>query len=301
MTSRFRLAFTLARIVVHVLVALFIVATTFPMLSKDRQHRLIGWWSRRVLAIFRIELRVIGANTDPIIDRAMRPGGIGAMLVLNHISWLDIYVVHAVRTARFVAKSEISRWPLIGYLTDRTGAIFIERGRRHAVREVNHRVAEMLRAGDLIGMFPEGTTSEGDRLLPFHANLMQPAIDAGAPIVIAGLRYREVAGGPTAATSYVGDVSLVQSMLRIARHGPLVAELHLIASMDGSTTTRHEVGRRARTAIAAALGLEDDAREALEGLSTVIATREDGVVTRPDAALPGSPPGTQFDPRDELL
>ena len=301
MTSWFRIVFTIARVVLHILLALVLVASAFPFLSRGRQHGLIGWWSRRVLAIFRIELRVIDRATDPVVAQAMRPGGIGAMLVLNHISWLDIYVVHALRPARFVAKSEISRWPLLGYLTDRTGAIFIERGKRHAVREVNHRVAAMLRAGDLIGMFPEGTTSEGDRLLPFHANLIQPAIDAGAPIVVAGLRYREVDGSPTHATSYIGDTTLLQSILRIARHGPLRVELHLIDAIDGSTTTRHDVSRQARAQIAAALGLDDDAGEAREGLSTVIAAPDDEDVIRPDAARSRSRPGTTLDPRDELL
>lgn len=301
MTSRVRLAFTVVRIVTHILLAAFLVATAFPFLPAERHRRLVRWWSRGVLRIFRIDLRVIDHATDPRVRRAMRPGGIGAMLVMNHISWLDIYIVHATRAARFVAKSEISRWPLLGFLTDRTGAIFIERGRRHAVREVNHRVADLLRSGDLIGMFPEGTTSEGDRLLPFHANLIQPAIDAGAPIVVAGLRYREVGGGPTTATSYVGDTTLLESIVRIARHGPLVAELHLIEAIDGRTTTRHAVARRARARIAATLGLEDEAHEVFEALSTVVVTPDDEDVMRPDAALAGIRPGTPLDPRDELL
>jgi 1-acyl-sn-glycerol-3-phosphate acyltransferase len=288
-------------VVLHILLALLIVALLFPFWSVARRQRLIRWWSRHVLGIFGIRVRVTGPMRDgEIIDRVLRPGGIGAMLVMNHISWLDVYVVHTLRPARFVAKAEISRWPLLGYLTDRTGAIFIERGKRHAVREVNHRAAAMMRDGDLMGMFPEGTTSDGFRLLPFHANLIQPAIDAGAPIVVAGLRYREVDGRATTATSYVGDTTLLQSILRIARHGPLVAELHLIEAIDGSHTTRHDVARTARVLIAEALGFDDEAHETAESLSTVIVAPDDGAVS-PDGALAGRRPGTALDPRDELL
>ncbi len=305
MTSWFRFVFTLARVVQHIALAVVLVALAFPFRSLPARRRLIRWWSRRVLVIFRIQVRVVGPSADAargaaVIDRALRPEGIGAMFLMNHISWLDIYLVHALRPARFVAKSEISRWPLLGYLTDRTGAIFIERGKRHAVREVNQRAADLMRHGHLIGMFPEGTTSEGDRLLTFHANLIQPAIDAGAPIIVAGLRYRDVRGGPTTATSYVGDVTLLQSILRIARHGPLVAEMHLIDAIDGGASTRHAVARTARAMIARALDFDDDAHEAIEGRSTVIVVNDDAIVSR-GVAPAGTGPGTLLDPRDELL
>ncbi len=301
MTSWPRFVFTLLRVVLHILLALAIVALLFPFWSMANRQRLIRWWSGHVLAIFRVEVRTIGpARGVDLIACALRPGGIGAMFVMNHISWLDIYIVHALRPARFVAKAEISRWPLLGYLTDRTGAIFIERGKRHAVREVNHRAAAMMRDGDLMGMFPEGTTSDGFRLLPFHANLIQPAIDAGAPIIVAGLRYREIDGSSTTATSYVGDTTLLQSILRIARHGPLVAELHLIDAIDGSGTTRHAVARAARVLIADALGFDDEAHETAESLSTVIVVPDDPAVSR-GAMLAGRRSGTALDPRDELL
>ena len=293
-----RYGFTLVRIASHIGLAAILVGLLFPFVPVARQRLLIRWWSRGVLNLFRIDLRVIDHAHDPRIAQALRPGGSGAMLVMNHVSWLDIYIVHAQRAARFVAKSEIARWPLLGFLTDRTGAIFIERGKRHAVREVNHRVAGLIRAGDLIGVFPEGTTSEGDRLLPFHANLIQSAIDAGAPVIVGGLRYREVDGGPTTATSYVGETSLWQSIARIARHGPLVAELHLIESIDPGDATRHAVGRRARDAIAAVLGLEDAVDE---DLSTMVVVADGDRVSRRGAGPAGTGPGTAPDPRDELL
>ena len=321
MNSRLRLAFALPRVGLHIALALVIVTLGFPFASHATRQRLIRWWSRRLLAICGMRVRVIGPGDDDALEQApndaldhsstramrpqtiidaMRPGGIGAMLVMNHISWIDIYVVHSVRPARFIAKSEIAKWPVIGYLTDRTGSIFIERGRRHAVRDANRRATELLGAGDLIAMCPEGTTGEGDRLLPFHANLIQPAIDARVPIVVAGLRYLDAHGRRTTAASYVGDLTLFQSMVRIIRARPITAELHLIAAIDAASATRHEVGQRARALIAETLGFDDESEEAAEGISTVIVV-PDAPRTGRGETYADQPTETQIDTRDELL
>ena len=306
MTAALRLAIALPRVGLHIGVGVLIISFGFPWMSHHTRHRLIRWWSHRVLAICGMRVLVIGPKDERVFDAsttdtmsphviadAMRPDGIGAMLVMNHISWIDIYVVHSLRAARFIAKAEIAKWPVIGYLTDRTGTIFIERGKRHAVREVNHRVAQLLRDGDLVAMCPEGTTSDGDRLLPFHANLIEPAIEARAPIVIAGIRYVDAKGHRSAAPAYVGEINLLQSIVRIVLAAPITAEVHLIAAIDGATTTRHVVSQRARVLIAEALGFDDESEEAAEGISTVIVV--------PDGAGAGQEPETVLDARDELL
>ena len=267
MSSSLRVAWTLARVVLHILFALVIVGLLFPFASITRRRAFVRWWSGRVLTICRVRLHVIEPPVDrsghDVIAAALRPGGIGAMLVMNHISWLDIFVVQSLRTARFIAKDEIAHWPLLGFLTDRTGAVFIERGKRRALREANRRVAELLVEGELVCMFPEGAVSDGTGLLPFHGNLIQPAIDAGTPVVVGGLRYRERDGRRTTATDYVGDVTLFQSIVRIARHEPLVVELHLVGVLEVATTTRHEVARSARAMIGQALGFDDERAEAV--------------------------------------
>ncbi len=310
--GRLVLAIKWLRIAFHIALGVTLVAACFGWVARERRHAMVRWWSRRILRICGVQVRVVGPEGVTVyrsdgrspanartIEAALRPGGVGAMLVLNHISWTDIYVVHSVRAARFVAKSEIARWPVIGYLTSRTGTVFIERGRRHAVREVNHRVAELLRGGDLIAVFPEGTTGDGDRLLPFHANLLQPAIDAGAPVVVGGIRYLDVRGRPTAAASYAGDVSLLESLNRILRAGPIVAELHLIDALDGAGLTRHVLGQRARELIAQRLGFDDEVDEAADEIARVLVTADADV--RGASGTARREPETAIDPRDELL
>jgi len=272
-------------------VGLFLVALVFPFVEHRSRELNVRWWSRRLLVLCRVEVRLAAtpaSSRTSLVRDALEVGGPGALLVLNHVSWLDIFIVHAQRPAHFIAKAEIARWPLVGYLTDRTGAVFIERGRRHAVREANHRVAAMLVDGELVGMFPEGTTSDGARLLPFHANLIQPAIDAQAPIVVAGVRYRDRDGHPTAATLYTGDISLLDSMMRIVRLGPVFAEFTMIGTIDTIGITRHEAARRARTMIAKTMGFDDEPSANVERSSTDRFT--------PDTA-PGRSPGPRDVPR----
>jgi 1-acyl-sn-glycerol-3-phosphate acyltransferase len=302
--KRLALALGLLRLALHIGVGCATIACLFPFGGPVRRDRLIRWWARRLLAICRIRVRVVGPrgvsvydpSGDPststqVIDDAMRIDGSGAMLISNHISWADIFVVDTVRPARFIAKAEISTWPVVGFLTRTTRTIFIERGRRHAVRETNQRIVDALLGRDLIAMFPEGTTGDGDRLLPFHANLLQPAIEARVPIIVGGLRYLDRRGRSTIAPAYTGDTTLMESLIRILGNGPFVCELHLVDSFFGEGATRHEVARRVRVSMAQRLGFDDEAGEASDALASVMR----------GAGPRDTEPETENDPRDELL
>ena len=254
--SKLTLAVGLAGITVHLLVALVIIFTTFRFISQRRQRELIHRWSLVVLRIFGISVRVSGA---PLESRR------GTMLVLNHISWSDIYVVHAIRPARFVAKSEIRSWPLIGYLCDRTGTLFIERGRRHAVHQVVQQIVLVLESGGLVGIFPEGTTSDGTGLLPFHANLIQAAIDAGAPVQPVALRYQKPRGGIALEAAYIGDMTLFDSIRAVLLGAPIIARATLLPCIETGGMTRHQVAEAARIAIATSLGVGTGDRQPATG------------------------------------
>jgi len=299
--KRFRIAWTMARVLVHVIVGLVLAAGVFRVLSSLRRRAIVRWWSRRLLVICGVRLRVVPAtpgralHADLVAD-ALSPEGSGAIVVLNHVSWLDIFIALSQWPVHFVAKAEIGTWPLLGLLTRSTGVIFIERGKRHAVRDINLRVTNMLSAGELVGVFPEGTTTDGERLLPFHANLLQPAIDAGVPVVVLGVRYRDRDDRRSAATLYTQEVDLLHSLIRIVGMGPVFAELRVIDAIPTAGLKRQDVARSARAIIAASLGFEDAAHEAIADLSAVIAAVDTSGFNAPDTA-----PGTALDPRDELL
>ena len=198
----------------HALCGWWTIRFTFPGLSQVERNARVQEWSLRMLEIMGITLKVQG--TPP-------PEG-PVLLICNHLSWLDITSIHAARHVRFVSKAGVKRWPLIGTLSNGAGSLYIEReSRRDALRVVHH-MTEALRNGDLIGVFPEGTTSDGHGLLPFHSNLLQAAISSGAPVVPAALRFADAATGENSnAPRYIDDDSLVASLWNTLRAPPLLA------------------------------------------------------------------------------
>ena len=193
----------LLRAIAHVLAGWWTIRFTFPKLSSVEQAARVQQWAQRMLAIMGVTLVVQG--TPPVA---------GPVLVIsNHLSWLDILTIHAARHMRFVSKSGVKGWPVLGTLSTGAGSLYIERERRRDAMRVVHHMTEALRAGDLIAIFPEGTTSDGRGLLPFHANLLQAAISADAPIQPAALRFADAATGETSqAPRYIDDDNLLTSV-----------------------------------------------------------------------------------------
>lgn len=234
------------RLVWHVLKGCAISACVFPLVSRDAQLRIIRRWSRGVLEILKVRLQVHGAP----------PSGVAPTLVVsNHVSWLDIWLIHSVDPVRFVAKADIRRWPLVGWLVGRAGTIFIERDRRHDTARTNRVIIDTLARGERVGIFPEGTTTDGSELKPFHASLFQPAVGAAARIVAVALRYPGVGDGPNLDAAYTGERSLLESLRLILRHRTLRAELIFAGVVDVSGKTRREIARETETLIAGALRL----------------------------------------------
>lgn len=210
MISRLRIGWRLAALILHAVLGMLIQLFFYPALGRATRDRFARRWSRICLALCAVRIEVCDAAGTPTDLSALS----GVLLLANHVSWLDIVVMNATRPSHFVAKSEIRRWPVIGMLARRNGSIFIERGRRHAVHDVIRQMVEQLRAGEVCSVFPEGTTSDGSAVLPFHANLIESAIEAPAPIVPLTLRYLEH-GRPSTRAAYVGDNSLFDSVVNV--------------------------------------------------------------------------------------
>ena len=207
----------LLRILGHILYGLWIAAVQLPRLQPSQQSARVQRWSLGFLARAGIALQVRG--TPPVNGPVL--------LVANHLSWLDIPVMHAARHCRFVSKSDVKDWPLVGTLATAAGTLYLERSSRRDALRVVHLMRDALQAGEVLAVFPEGTTGDGRAMLPFHANLLQAAIAAGAPVQPVGLRFVDRASGQTShAPSYIGDESLLGSIWRTLCAPPIVAVVH---------------------------------------------------------------------------
>ena len=179
------------------------------------------------------------------------------MIAANHVSWLDIFAIMSIRPALFIAKSEIRRWPGAGWIADRAGTIFVHRARRHDTARINARVHEVLARGDCVGLFPEGTTTEGDRLLPFHTSLFEPAIANQATIHPAAIRYEDTDGSRSADFAYVGGMTFLESLARVVASRGVVVRLDFGPPIEPSEGRhRREAARLARQRVASLLRLD---------------------------------------------
>jgi len=219
-----------------------------PRLSESQRARLMRRWARRFLATLRVEVRVRGA-----VPRASE----ATLLVANHVSWLDTYAVHSLDAARFVAKSEIAAWPVVGAIARAFGTVFIRRGSCRAAARTVGAVAELLCRGRSVAVFPEATTSDGQGVLPFFPAMFQAAVLTGARVQPVAIRYRDAAGAPSAAANFVGEMSVLDSLRTILAAPRLQVELIFCPPLDPAGRSRRELAAAARAAIAAALGFAE--------------------------------------------
>jgi 1-acyl-sn-glycerol-3-phosphate acyltransferase len=233
------------RVTLHVVQGLATTLAVFPLIGTPSRRALIRRWSRKLLVLLRIDARVEGR-----LDA--HRGNV--LIVANHVSWLDIVVLNALQPSRFVAKAELARWPLVGRLIRDAGTIFVTRERRHDTRRVNHDAARALAAGDVVAVFPEGTTTDGMTLLRFHASLLQPVVDSHGHVQPVAIRYLDGEGVPSTAPVY-GDETFAASFWRVCGERALVAQLTAIDAMPARQAHRRELARAAEDAIRAALGL----------------------------------------------
>lgn len=240
----------------HIVEGLFIAGLFYRFMSLATRNRILRLWSRVLLVICGMRLRVAGhVPAAELAATGISATPPGVLQLANHISWIDVYALNAALPSRFVAKSEIADWPLLGPLVSLVGTLYIERGRRHAVAMINHKVRDRLLDGEAIAIFPEGTTTDGTTLLPFHSNLVAPAIEVGCDVWPVALRYLE-GGAPSTAAAFVGDMGLVTCLWNILVARGLTAE---VAFLDPVPTradqNRHHVAHAAHVRIAEFLGV----------------------------------------------
>ncbi len=204
-------------------------------------HRAIRAWSAGLLRIFGFRLRRHGS---PL------PGA--ALFVANHVSWIDITLMHSQHAVGFVAKDEISRWPLIGWLASRAGTIYHRRGSDHSLRDVMEQMVARMRDGLPIGVFPEGGTGDGRTLRVFHARILQAAIDADVPVQPVALKFGDQGDAQTLVAFAPGE-NFLGNFLRLLGDRSRIAEVHFLEPVAPAAGGRRGMAELARARIGAAL------------------------------------------------
>lgn len=244
-TSRLTQIVRAIRLLLHIISGLA-QSAIYPHLSQSAQRRMAQSWSATLLKILRIRLRYSGVMPAAEERRVM--------LAANHVSWLDVYSLNAACPARFVAKSEIRGWPLLGWLSRNAGTLFIERAKRSDTARINTDIGNVLMMGDRIAVFPEGTTSDGTMLRHFHASLLQPAVTVAAILCPVAIRYTDATGMISKSAAFT-DISMLESLRQILREPWINVELIFTDPIHSDGKNRRELARYAEHAIASALFL----------------------------------------------
>lgn len=235
----------LARLTLHLLHGMLTAATVFPFYSPSRRRIAVKRWSHSLLRILGVRLHAHGVPPH----RHAQP----VMLVANHVSWLDIYAINAVMPARFVAKSEVRAWPVIGWLSTKAGTLYIDRTRRHDTARINREIAGAMLGGDAVAVFPEGTTTDGSQVLRFHSSLLQPALLAGACVHPVALRFERGDGSLCVEAAYDGDKSLWGTLRLIIAEPAIHVHVRFLEALPAGAAHRRALAQLAHDAIAACL------------------------------------------------
>lgn len=169
--------------------------------------------SRRILAVLAVKASYHGKRPTE------------GLLVSNHLSYLDILLLAADTPLIFISKAEVSGWPIFGYLTRLAGTLFIRREQRKDVVRISREMASAMESGTMCAFFPEGTSSDGARVLPFHAALFAPAIKHQWPITPAAICYQLEPGEGSVGNdvAYCGDMTFGPHLLGLLRKSQIKA------------------------------------------------------------------------------
>ncbi|MFA7438259.1 lysophospholipid acyltransferase family protein [Castellaniella sp.] len=211
----------------------------FPWLGRRARRWCVRGWSRVLMALCGVRLRVLGA-----------PQPRGAVLwVSNHVSWVDVFVLNSVRPTSFVAKSDIRGWPVIGPLAAWSGTLFIDRQHRRAVRDASRQMQDCFGYGGVVGLFPEGTSTDGRDVLNFHTGLFDAAIQAVVPVQPVALRFYR-AGRRAPELAFIGEQTLVANLWVLLGSRKVEVHCEFLPPMSaGPALSRSDLARRAREAI----------------------------------------------------
>ena len=227
-------------LVIH-LVSAILKCAVFPVLPIKLRKKMVQHWCIRLLRILKVKVIIHG---DPSTLLGTKP----YLLVSNHISWLDIHIINSIRPVIFVAKADVSKWPIFGYLASMLGTIFLKREKLSDIKRVIQLMKDKLANQEVVAIFPEGTSSDGKSVLPFKSNLFESAHQAGVDVLPITIQYKEN-GQYSNRAAFIGDMELIDSIKNILKSNHLVVHVHLSDSLSGHLT-RQELASRAHQMVA---------------------------------------------------
>lgn len=242
------IAWYFLRVFIHLAIGLSACALIFPFSRAATKEKLVRWWSAAMLRICQVDAHFLNDSNGASDEHVL--------VVANHVSWLDIFLLNSFRPCHFVAKADIRAWPILGWLSDQAGTIFLARGKQREVRRIYEGLVHQIADGKRIAFFPEGTTAAQGSLLPFHANLFEAAIEAKVPIQAFSIRYLNTKGALHHAVDFTGDMTFAESMNLILRGGKITAELRQLPLINTDAAHRREVAQVARLAVARSLCID---------------------------------------------
>lgn len=229
------------RVAAHMAKSLFVEIV--PSRIYERSSDPLSRWCRDLLELLGVDIKIEGRlpESGPFL------------LVANHISWMDILLIRSLFPARFVAKEEISLWPMVGAGARRAGTLFIARKRLSSLRATIDQICQNLEDGAPVAVFPEGTTTTGDRLLPFKSGIFESSVRTRFPVLPLAIRYENAPGAPIRSISYTGGESFGASFWRTLGERRITARIILCPPVHPEDLSRKELASHARELLSVAL------------------------------------------------
>lgn len=203
---------------------------------QSARSRWLQWCSRRTLRIFSVQVAAHG------------PRPAAGLLVSNHLSYLDILVLVSLLPAVFVSKSEVRRWPVFGWFARLAGTLFVDRTRRSAVARTNVAIERTLAGGNVLVLFPEGTSWNGQEVLPFKSSLLEPVVGTTHPVSVGHIRYTLADGSVPDEVCYWGDMTFLPHFLNLMTKRQISVRVNF-ATIPAAAGDRKALARQLHAAV----------------------------------------------------
>ncbi|MCB1582896.1 MAG: 1-acyl-sn-glycerol-3-phosphate acyltransferase [Xanthomonadales bacterium] len=223
-------AFILALVFVLPFVILGILLAKLFSNQRSNEFFLV-YWSRLLCFICGLKVYIHGPKPESPV-----------FLVANHVSWLDIPIIHSLMLAGFVAKSEIKYWPIVGWITMAGDTLFLKRGNAESRKGVLNQIKKRLLNGRSVAVFPEGTVTDGSHLRTFHRQLIHAAIETRTPVLPVAIKFLNVDGTRNDQVGFLNNEMFITHVWRILTLPNSTVEIHC-----GDLVTDYDAGARAVT------------------------------------------------------